>query len=252
MSPPIRDGSGNSIGSIRLGDGSEIAEVRTGAGDVLFSAGPPDSGVARYTFDNADTSGGTALDVFNNNDASINGATTGVSGANDTYTTNEAYSFDGNDDSVDTPVASNYAGAAGFSVAGWVNFDESTTGTLIGGISNDQGSGWAAKVDVGNDRLRLTKQAVSNVDLTGVSLSANTFFHVVFVVETDDDVSFYLDGNDKGTVSASQILTTTDDLVIGEDGIGNQFLAGDIDDPRLYSKALTATEVSNLYNNGLI
>jgi len=38
MSPPIRDGSGDSIGAIRLGDGSEIAEVRTGAGDVLFSA----------------------------------------------------------------------------------------------------------------------------------------------------------------------------------------------------------------------
>jgi len=48
MSPPIRDGSGSSIGSIRLGDGSEISEVRTGAGDVLFSAGPPDSGVALY------------------------------------------------------------------------------------------------------------------------------------------------------------------------------------------------------------
>jgi len=37
MSPPIRDGSGSSIGSIRLGDGSEISEVRTGAGDVLSS-----------------------------------------------------------------------------------------------------------------------------------------------------------------------------------------------------------------------
>jgi len=47
MSPPIRDGSGSSIGSIRLGDGSEIAEVRTGAGDVLFSA-IPDSVVHRY------------------------------------------------------------------------------------------------------------------------------------------------------------------------------------------------------------
>jgi len=44
MSPPIRDGSGSSIGSIRLGDGSEIAEVRTGAGDVLFSA-IPDTGL---------------------------------------------------------------------------------------------------------------------------------------------------------------------------------------------------------------
>ncbi|AFH21633.1 hypothetical protein OSG_eHP5_00215, partial [environmental Halophage eHP-5] len=38
MSPPIREGSGSSIGSIRLGDGTEISEVRTGAGDVLFSA----------------------------------------------------------------------------------------------------------------------------------------------------------------------------------------------------------------------
>jgi len=49
MSPPIRDGSGSSIGSIRLGDGSEIAAVRTGAGDVLFSAtAVPDSVVRHY------------------------------------------------------------------------------------------------------------------------------------------------------------------------------------------------------------
>jgi hypothetical protein len=55
MSPPIRDGSGNSIGSIRLGDGSEISEVRTGAGDVLFSAAPPipDSDVY-YKLDDGD------------------------------------------------------------------------------------------------------------------------------------------------------------------------------------------------------
>jgi len=51
MSPPIRDGSGNSIGSIRLGDGTEISEVRTGAGDVVFSASSlPDSVVAQYDF----------------------------------------------------------------------------------------------------------------------------------------------------------------------------------------------------------
>jgi len=53
MSPPIRDGSGDSIGSIRLGDGSEISEVRTGAGDVLFNA-IPDSGI--YIFDLAEDS----------------------------------------------------------------------------------------------------------------------------------------------------------------------------------------------------
>jgi len=53
MSPPIREGSGDSIGAIRLGDGSEIAEVRTGAGDVLFSGSAiPDSVVNRTADDN--------------------------------------------------------------------------------------------------------------------------------------------------------------------------------------------------------
>jgi len=55
MSPPIREGSGDSIGSIRLGDGSEIAEVRTGAGDVLFSA-IPDSAINQYQFTDFSTS----------------------------------------------------------------------------------------------------------------------------------------------------------------------------------------------------
>jgi len=53
MSPPIRDGSGSSIGSIRLGDGSEISEVRTGGGDVLFS-GLGESTLLAYGSDDTD------------------------------------------------------------------------------------------------------------------------------------------------------------------------------------------------------
>jgi len=59
MSPPIRDGSGNSIGSIRLGDGSEIAEVRTGAGDVVFDGGAIPDSVDLYW--PADEGSGTTL-----------------------------------------------------------------------------------------------------------------------------------------------------------------------------------------------
>jgi len=72
MSPPIRDGSGNDIGSIRLGDGSEISEVRTGAGDVLFSA-IPDSVVTQFspsTYSNGDS---TWTDDVGSNDISITG-----------------------------------------------------------------------------------------------------------------------------------------------------------------------------------
>jgi hypothetical protein len=73
MSPPIRDGSGSSIGSIRLGDGSEISEVRTGAGDVLFSAGPPDN-----VIDNFETAAGSPQGIYETGDTLstyYNGAT---------------------------------------------------------------------------------------------------------------------------------------------------------------------------------
>jgi len=77
MSPPIREGSGSSIESIRLGDGSEISEVRTGAGDVLFSA-IPDATVSRYNtllgFSQSDegTSVSSWSDEENNHNISTN------------------------------------------------------------------------------------------------------------------------------------------------------------------------------------
>jgi len=69
MSPPIRDGSGSSIGSIRLGDGSEISEVRTGAGDVLFSGSAiPDTGKEYNIYDVRDVSGSDGDNISSLND----------------------------------------------------------------------------------------------------------------------------------------------------------------------------------------
>jgi len=71
MSPPIRDGSGNDIGAIRLGDGSEISEVRTGAGDVLFSA-VPNTQITRPT-DNDSNSVSSKSGLVINPNVSLNG-----------------------------------------------------------------------------------------------------------------------------------------------------------------------------------
>jgi len=80
MSTPIRDGSGDSIGSIRLGDGSEISEVRTGAGDVLFSA-IPDSVV--YDFETGDMSEfDTAPNMVAQSSKVFNGSFSGFSDNN--------------------------------------------------------------------------------------------------------------------------------------------------------------------------
>jgi hypothetical protein len=95
MSPPIREGSGDSIGSIRLGDGSEISEVRTGAGDVLFDGGAiPDSGLLNRYY--ISESGGTSsiTDLSGNMDLS-GSASSVVSGAIDG---SDALRFDGSGD----------------------------------------------------------------------------------------------------------------------------------------------------------
>jgi len=85
MSPPIRDGSGNSIGSIRLGDGSEISEVRTGAEDVLFSATTiPDSGLDHFYWAASINSISTWPDSEGSEDASETASTASISDINGT------------------------------------------------------------------------------------------------------------------------------------------------------------------------
>jgi hypothetical protein len=94
MSPPIRDGSGDSIGSIRLGDGSEISEVRTGAGDVVFSGTAIPDGGLLHGFD---FSSSTPLTNVSGN-ADLTGSYTGTT---ETINGTQAGEFDGIDDKLE-------------------------------------------------------------------------------------------------------------------------------------------------------
>jgi len=101
MSPPIRDGSGSSIGSIRLGDGSEIAEVRTGAGDVLFNAAPPipNSVIALYDARSLSLSNGATVAPWGADKGPDLGATGSPSYlASSNVSSLPAVSYDGSND----------------------------------------------------------------------------------------------------------------------------------------------------------
>jgi len=93
MSPPIRDGSGNDIGAIRLGDGSEISEVRTGAGGVLFSAVPASQVIRSQDNDLTNRSGDAGVVVNPNVD--LNGLKAEISASTTNATT--AYIRDSSD-----------------------------------------------------------------------------------------------------------------------------------------------------------
>jgi hypothetical protein len=67
----------------------------------------------------------------------------------------------------------------------------------------------------------------------------------------------YVDGSSENSTSHSGTYTFNDEWAIAawwdhEDGSIKKETDIDIDDVRFYEKELSSTEVSNLYNNGLI
>jgi hypothetical protein len=207
MSPPIRDGSGNSIGSIRLGDGTEISEVRTGAGDVVFSASAiPDSVVSLYAFeDDLDTSVAVDSQASGSNDANITRAS---------YTTTAkvgslALSHDGSDGetvSQNTVDISGQGDTSGFSISAYINFQRETPG---GGSYN---TAYAAGVEgtapffivnrSGN--IGLLWLGSDNVIIrSSISITAGTYFHIYGEFLSDGSVNLKVDGTVEGSGSTT-------------------------------------------------
>lgn len=227
----------------------------TDTGTVQSGTEIPDSGIARYTFDSDDTDSGTAVDVWNGNDATINGATTGESGANQTYTTNEAYSFDGNDDIKASGV---WDGEGPVSMFLWVKFDSTGAQRFLTSES-DETSGSKKFIfrydNGGNQKLNLfiDDGTGSNAFRSSTALSTGTWYHVGWSRDRNGNYTCWINGSSDTTASsgAGQINHTSD-FVVGSYQNNSFYLHGDVDDVRVYSRELTAAEVSNLYNDGSI
>jgi len=202
MSPPIRDGSGNDIGAIRLGDGSEISEVRTGAGDVLFSAAPPipDSGTALYVVKGSD------VDYFS------------LSTPWDISTKSEEESFDissqttnaesmvWNNDGSKFYIMENPSGGvftvyeyttSSYSVSG-ASFSKEETSNAVDG--NPVGLAWSddgSKFYVGSESEIVSFDVGSNFDISGIG-SASTN-NALSVTSEAGNAGGYMAWNNDGT-----------------------------------------------------
>jgi hypothetical protein len=245
MSPPIRDGSGNSIGSIRLGDGSEISEVRTGAGDVLFSAGVPTSAVRQFPFPQRSTS--TIVEKLANDDGSVAGNPTNT--ANSSFFDGHYEQTDGTDDAILLPVGEfeSQIQSKDFGFA----FSLRTTDSLdtVGGAADSNF----------NDNIQLTDEqnglhfilGTGGNDVSVVSqttLNDGTLRRVFIDVNTDDPSNWEIYLNDTADNAQIKFNTTLDlsninltgfvnDLALGARNAGgslSRITAHDIDHPILY------------------
>jgi len=81
-------------------------------------------------------------------------------------------------------------------------------------------------------------------------LNADQWHHIGYTFENGGDMTLYIDGESVSSKSVSEDRVVQS-LVIGRE-FGGRYFDGTLDDPRVYNKGLTDTEVERLYNVGAI
>ncbi len=234
-------------------------------GSYLAQAQDITSGLeGHWTFDEG--GGTTSADLSGNGRDAVVGSgdpawVSGVSG--------NALQFDGVDDGVNVP----WYGIAGNdprTITCWIKTadNEASTGIVGWGQSNSNGTKWHFRVNnsSGNGQLGALRTEIQGTFLIGTTVVSDDTWHFIASVFPEGgefmvDVMHYVDGqldvsestNDNGTVllvdTAASEADSDQEVRIGyrQQTVELQFYTGIIDEVRIYSRALSAEDITALY-----
>ena len=225
-------------------DGTDVEEI-TVDGDVVFTAAPviPPSGVTRLEFEQDYT------DSWGNNDGSPVGSPSFVTDSEE-----GSFAVDlGTSDYVELPqnaFDSVYSGNE-VSLSYYVKTSQSIGSTAT--HFSIEGAWLINLVDDDDGAVSTTFTGSSSNRIIGPTINDGSYHHVVAVYDGTDQI-LYVDGTEeaRSSVSIFDITTIDRESAIGAQWDGVKSSDGIFDDPRVYSKGLNGTEVSNLYNTGSI
>lgn len=127
-------------------------------------------------------------------------------------------------------------------VMAWVS---ATVGDAI--VQKDWGTGWNLFYTDGVAVFSITDQ-IYNKKATSTTTIVNTGWHLIIGTYDGTNVKIYVDGRLEQSVNiAGTVATGTAPVYIGANNYGG-FSATKIDDVAIFSRALTAAEISNFYN----
>lgn len=207
--------------------------------------------VGWWTMDGADTISNITDRSTGGNDGKLSGqaATTTAPGK-----IGQALYFDGSDDYVTAgdPSTLDFSTAQDFSFSIWFKPDTTTTGAIIGKGFGGSGPGYGSRVDT--QASCWIANGTSASEPVGGTVLARQWNHVV-CTRKGTLITVYLNGASVATSDTAindDDLTNANSLCIGAragTACTNQRFAGSLDDARVYSRALSASEVSALYNS---
>ncbi len=126
-------------------------------------------------------------------------------------------------------------------VMAWINID-GTGGTQRIVSSDANMGGWGLGI-TGANTLRFTTYAVKDYDLNVGALPTDQWIHVAAVMDANNDVNFFLDGQNAGTVTHNNPgQVATGSWSLGSLGGGQRF-NGQIDEVAIFNRSLAATDI---------
>lgn len=232
--------------------------VCAGQSTTLTASTTAGSGSNCPTFSGSLTTGLVGYWPFcgNANDASGNGNNGTVNGA--TLTTdrfgnaNSAYSFNGSN-SIDIGVNGFSTGNNQATLSGWVYITTNPAGVsyIVGyGNPNVSGSVFATGIYGAAGLFGTFSGAVYDV-ISNINCPSNSWNLVTTVKETNGTIKIYLNGNFIFTQTvATPLLNNVSGRIGRAVWNSSEYWNGKIDDVAIWNRALSATEVMALYNNG--
>jgi len=190
---------------------------------------------------------------------SFDGTATGITWVSDSWKLGTgAYSFNGSSSVVTTDQRVNglHDGTGG-SITFWVKKNSHAENDIIFATHNASGSGAGIEVKFnssGNIKSTTTNNSSGWVDTTSTTALANdTWYHVAVTLDTDTKYRIYINGTLETTGSAFTPRTgdSSQAYTIGDNPSSGGWFDGDLDDMSIWSRALSATEISALVNTTL-
>ena len=213
-----------------------------------------ESGFSVWGLNNDSSIGETNSFVVDSNGISngtISGAifnlTSGVMGG--------GFSFDGTDDFIgnDTQLASAYP----FSMSAWFTSEDGSANDVIFWIGDKDVSTVTYQMVVTGGFVRAWKRNGATIEITpaeGINVAGdNLWHHAVVVFENNTDMKVYVDGvfQTENTTSTVTMSADVDRWTIGANrrSTPEKFFDGLIDEPMFFGRALSSSEISDIYNN---
>ena len=206
--------------------------------------------VGYWRMDSADLAGSLLLDRSGNGNNGTLTATSVVLGE-----INNALSFNGTSSAVVSPVPKQISGlTANITIAAWINRANNVHGCAVSVGSYTTGFAigtGGSTLDANGNNLVVESNSYAWVISAGVVPSSKWAF-IAARVGGGSYASFtgYINGVAVASNSSS-IYPAANGVYIGENGPGIRLFAGSIDDVRVYDRALSSAEISEIYAAGL-